>query len=154
MPITLTPVTTTVLTKDDVRVFLRDKAENNILLDQVQFTDDELDRAINFTVDYYNSVPPLGTASVDTIPKNILLIGVCSWLMRSESFLQVRNQATYNDGDIGPIGLDDKVSIYDSLSQQLKNEFMLLTQQYKTAQNMESAYGSLGSGYRWVPRTR
>ena len=45
MPIVATPTTPTVVSKDQVRMFMRDYANNNILLDDVQFTDVELNLA-------------------------------------------------------------------------------------------------------------
>ena len=46
MPVTGTPTTPVVVTTDQIRMFLRDKAENNILLDQVQFSQKEVDFAV------------------------------------------------------------------------------------------------------------
>lgn len=70
----------------------------------------------------------------------------------SESFLQIRNQATVQDGDIAPIGIDDKSAAYAQLAQQLKAEVDEITRQVKTQNNMESAYDSVGSGYKNTSR--
>ena len=70
----------------------------------------------------------------------------------SESFLQARNQATVQDGDIAPIGISDKAALYSQLSKQLKDEWDELTRGVKTQNNMESAYTTLGSGYRNTSR--
>jgi hypothetical protein len=82
----------------------------------------------------------------------LLLIGTVRFLLMSESFMQVRNQATVQDGDIAPIGISDKAQLYAQLAQQLKAEWDELSRGVKTQNNMESAYNSLGSGYRNVAR--
>ena len=57
MPVTGTPTTPVVVTTDQIRMFLRDKAENNILLDQVQFSQKEVDFAVEMEeiVDRFSS---------------------------------------------------------------------------------------------------
>ena len=153
MPVVLTSVTLPILTSDDVRLFLRDFPQFNLLLDQVQFTNSEISKAVDFTVDNFNVIPPITSFSADIIPKSLLLIGTVSWLLRSESFLQVRNQVTYSDGDISPIGIDDKAGLYSQLARELRDQFQIESQKFKIADNMSKAYGSVGSGYRWSPRS-
>lgn len=69
-----------------------------------------------------------------------------------EAFRQTRNQVTYQDGDIQPIGLDDKQAQYLALAAMCKQEFETTAKNFKISQNMEACYGSLGSGYRNVSR--
>lgn len=132
-------------------MLLRDRAENNLLLDQVQFTDTELDNAIALAVSEWNMFTPISSVEASGIPKAALLLGTASWLMRSEAFLQIRNQATYQDGEIVSIGIDDKFGLYTQFATALRTEWRDLAKNYKIQQNMEAGYGSLGSGYRWTP---
>lgn len=155
MPVVGTPTTPFVVSKDQVRMFLRDRADRNILLDDVQFTDDELNLAMEMACSAYNAVTPQSYETPATFPTHLrylLLIGTARFLLMSESFLQVRNQATYQDGDIAPIGVDDKAALYSQLAQGLKAEWDELTRQVKTQNNMEGCYGDLGSGYRNTTR--
>lgn len=155
MPIVGTPVTPVIISKDQVRMFLRDRADRNILIDDVQFSDDELNLAAEMAVSAFNAVTPQTRLTPSTFPSHlqyVLLIGTARFLMQSESFLQVRNQATYQDGDISPIGIDDKQAAYSQLAQVLKAEWDELVRGIKTQNNMEGAYTSLGSGYRNVSR--
>jgi len=157
MPVVATPTTPFVVSKDQVRMFLRDRADRNILLDEVQFTDDELNLATEMCVSAFNAVTPQSRFSPSSFPEHlryVLLIGTARFLLMSESFVQVRNQATYQDGDIAPIGIDDKASLYSQMAQGLKAEWDELVRGIKTQNNMESAYGTLGSGYRNVARFR
>lgn len=155
MPVVATPTTPTIISRDQVRMFLRDRADNNILLDAVQFTDNELDLAMEMAVSGFNAVTPQTNLTPQSFPQHlqwVLLIGTTRFLLMSESFLQVRNQATVQDGDIAPIGIDDKAALYSQLAQNLKTEWDELVRGIKTQNNMESAYTTLGSGYRNTSR--
>jgi len=59
-------------------------------------------------------------------------------------------QRADRDGDIAPIGIDDKQAAYAQLAQVLKAEWDELVRGVKTQNNMEGAYDALGSGYRFV----
>jgi hypothetical protein len=155
MPIVGTPTTPVIVSKDQVRMFLRDRADRNILLDDVQFADEDLNLAIEMATSAFNAVTPQSYFTPSTFPENlqyVLLIGTVRFLLMSESFLQVRNQATYQDGDIAPIGIDDKQAAYAQLAQVLKAEWDELVRGVKTQNNMEGAFNSLSSGYRYVGR--
>lgn len=157
MAVVGTPATPFIITKDQVRMFLRDRADKNILLDDVQFTDDELNLATEMAVSAFNCVTPQTRHTPSSFPDHaryLLLIGTARFLLMSESFMQVRNQATYQDGDIAPIGIDDKAALYSQMAQSLKAEWDELVRGIKTQNNMESAYTSVGSGYRNVSRWR
>lgn len=157
MSVVGTPTTPVVVSKDQVRMFLRDRADKNILLDDVQFTDNELNLATEMAVSAFNCVTPQTRFTPSSFPEHaryLLLIGTARFLLMSESFMQARNQATYQDGDIAPIGIDDKAALYSQLANGLKQEWDELVRGIKTQNNMESAYGTLGSGYRNVSRYR
>lgn len=155
MPVVGTPTTPVIISVDQMRMFLRDRADKNILLDDVQFTQAEVNFALEMTSSAFNAVTPQTSLTPATWPAHLqylLLLGATRFLLMSESFLQVRNQATVQDGDIAPIGIDDKMAQYAQLAQQIKAEWDELTRGIKTQNNMEGAYTSLGSGYRNVAR--
>jgi hypothetical protein len=158
MPVNATPTTPLVVTIDDIRGFLRDVAGavpgtgvTNILFDLPEFSDVDIQRAIKFSVARFNVITPPSNDSQDTINVWLLLLAVSEFLMRSEAFRQTRNQITYPDSE-RPIGLDDKQQQYLALADTLKVEFEEKAKAYKISRNMESCYGSLGSGYRSVSR--
>lgn len=141
MPVTLGQVTR----------FLRDFPKYNILLDDVQFSEEDVSDAMHFAVSQYNAMTPITNYEEDNFPNDyVLLLGICSHLMRSESFLQIRNQLTYQDGDVAPIGVDDKFQAYTALSNALKEEWTAASRQMKTQINMEQGYGKLSSGYAHI----
>jgi hypothetical protein len=136
-------------------MFMRDRADENILLDKVQFTDDELNNALEMAVSAFNSVTPQTNMTPMSFPSHlryVLLIGTTRFLLTSESFLQARNQATVQDGDVSPIGIDDKAALYSQLAKGLRDEWDELVRGIKTQNNLESAYNTLGSGYRYTSR--
>lgn len=155
MPVVGTPSTPTIVTRDQVRMFMRDYAKNNILLDTVQFSDAEQNLATEMAVSKFNSITPQTNFTPSSFPlqlQYLLLIGTVRFLLMSESFNQVRSQATVQDGDISPIGISDKAQLYSQMAQELKNEFDELARGAKTQNNMEGAYATLGSGYRNTTR--
>jgi hypothetical protein len=134
-----------------VQRFLRDYTQNNILLDSVQFEEEDIRDATTFAIAEYNAMTPITSVTEDNFPNDwVLLMGICAHLMMSESFLQLRNQATYQDGDIQNIGVDDKFNFYNQLAQQLKSDWKSVAQKIKQQKNMEQAYDSLSSGYRFL----
>jgi len=155
MPVVATPATPIILTVDQVRRFMRDYPSKNILLDDVEFDQDDINQGIEMVTSAYNALPPQTTLSAQSWPSHlqyVLLLGVSWYLIKSCAFLQLRNQATYQDGDIAPIGIDDKFLLYMQLWQTLKAEWDNYVRQIKIQNNLECGYGSLSSGYRNVAR--
>ncbi len=136
------------LTLGQVTRFLRDHPSYNILLDDVQFAEEDVTDAMHFAIEQYNAITPVTQFTESNFPNDyIMLIGTCAHLMRSEGFLQLRNQLTYNDGDVNPIGVDDKYAAYTGLRDTLAGEWKEMARAVKTQTNMEQGYGSLSSGY-------
>ncbi len=155
MPVVATPATPVILTVDQVRRFMRDYPNRNILLDEVEFDQDDVNQGIEMVTSAYNSITPLGGISAQSWPPDfqyLLLLGITWYLLKSGAFLQLRNQATYQDGDIAPIGIDDKFSLYMQYWQTLFAEWQGMVKEAKIQLNLESTYGSLSSGYRNVSR--
>jgi hypothetical protein len=149
MPVTGTPTTPIIISVDQIRMFMQDKAENNILLDAVQFTQDQVNFAIEMATEAYNAMTPISFESPSTFPnKYALLLGATKFLMMSTVFLQIRNQATVQDGDVVNIGIDDKQAAYAQLYNLLRGEWEEIIRAIKNQRNMEGATNDLGSGYR------
>jgi hypothetical protein len=159
MPVVGYPVAVGTITRDDVRRFMRDfpgpiadTGVINVLLDNVEFSDTDLDAALNYTVDFYNAMTPITNVSFTYLPRVILLYGIAAHLMTSEGIRQLRNQATVQDGNVQPIGIDDKHSLYMQWSQYLRQQYNELARAFKNQKNMESAFGGMSSGYLNVTR--
>lgn len=153
MPV-LIPTNKVPLTVEDIRMFLRDlPAKNPLLLEQLEFSDDDLRRAMQFALDKYNAMTPQ-TSVPDPAYLNrwVLMTCTCSILLRSEGIRQLRNQLITQDGNIAPVGLDEKQALYMQWADNLQAEFDGLARQIKTQNNMEACYDGLSSGYRYVGR--
>lgn len=164
MPVVGTPAPQSIVTEDMIRMWLRDYAlghlpggQGNLILDDVQFTRDELTFATRMAVSNFNAITPISNylANGSNFPNEyLLLLGTARFLMISESFHQLRNQANAQDGDIAPSSIYDKAQAYLGLAQALKGEWDELTRMMKNQFNMEGAYSYLGSGYKNVGRSR
>src|SRR5512136_17710 len=140
-PVTVPPK----LTTDQVRMFMRDYAlghlpggQGNILLDTVQFTEEELNFAIRMAISSFNVMTPISTFIEANFPNEyLLLLATCRFLMMSESFHQLRNQVAAQDGDIAPSGIYEKAQAYLALAQALQAEYQDLARNLKNQLNME-----------------
>jgi hypothetical protein len=162
MPVVGTPTTPAVVTETEIRMFLRDYAlghlpggQGNIILDDVQFGPDELTFAVKMAVSAFNGLTPVSSFLHDgsDFPNEyLLLLGTARFLMMSETFHQLRNQISVQDGDIAPTGIYEKAQAYQALAQALRAEWLPMARDIKNQQNMEGGYGTIGSGYRYVGR--
>ena len=152
MPVTL-PRTEFPLQVEEIRMFLRDQPQYNILLEDVEFKDEDIQLAMRLTVARFNAMTPQSSiASPENMNEWVLLCGVCCILFRSEGARQLRNQMQTQDGNISPVGLDEKQDLYLTWSNHFCTEFDDKAQKIKIQNNMESAYGGFGSGYRYIGR--
>ena len=143
------------LTVVRIRMAMRDVAGDipntgdfNVLLDNVQFSDDEINNAIQFTVEWYNAITPLiGKANQDGINSFILYRGVVSFLAQAEQIKQLRNDMDLQDGDVAPLGKDKKHQFWGQVSKAASDHFQELAKSYKIAINLGLAWGGFGSGY-------
>lgn len=139
------------ITTGQVSTFLRDFPDYNILLGDVQFTEEDINEAIKFAIDEFNAMAPITNYTHENFPNDwLLLLGTAAHLLKSEAFLQLRNMATYSDGDVQNIGVDDKAPAYMNFVQAIQNEWMTSAQRFKQQINMENGYGWLSSGYRYI----
>lgn len=137
---------------DMSRMMMRDKAENNILLADVQFEDKEIKQAMDLAVSEFNSMPPSSNLNWRLIPEDILFVGTASYLMLAESFMQLRNQVSVPTDGMGVVGVDDKSQFYQQLRDTLKREFLRKSRKKKNEMNIAAGFGSMSSGYSNVSR--
>jgi hypothetical protein len=145
MSVQATPVNTPstyagwVVTPDQVREFMRDFPDKNILVDGVEFADNDIERAIRMTISMGNAIARPTSYSVTSFPNDyVLLQGVCSYLLKSEGIRQLRNEAMFQDGNIQPVGLDNKQQAYAALASQYLQEFTQMLTAIKIQDNMNT----------------
>lgn len=152
MPVTL-PQTTTPLKIEEIRMFLRDQPQYNVLLEDIEFSDDDIRLAMRLTLARYNALTPQTSISSPLqINEWLLLAGVCCILFRSEGARQLRNQLVTQDGNVAPVGLDEKQELYVAWADRFCAEFDDKAQKIKIQLNMESCYGGFRSGYSYIGR--
>lgn len=134
-----------VINPDDVREFLRDYPDKNPLVDGVEFSDKDVEKAIKRTISMGNVTARPTSYTVTNFPNDyVLLMGVCSYLLKSEATRQLRNEAMYQDGNIQPVGLDNKQQAYTALAAQFNQEFIQTLTAIKVQENLNS-FGSMSS---------
>lgn len=134
-----------IVTPDQVRDFMRDFPDKNILVDGVEFEDTEVEKAIKFTISMANAIARPTGYTVTNFPNDyVLLMGICSYLLKSEGIRQLRNEAMYQDGNIQPVGLDNKQQSYTALASQYLQEFTQMLTAIKIQENM-SSFGQMSS---------
>jgi len=147
------PSNATPLTVDEIRMFLQDQPQSNPLTDAIEFPDEEINLAIKLTLYKYNAMTPVTTySSPSQLNGYLLLCGVCCILLKSEGIRQMRNQVVSQDGNIAPVGLDEKQELYAQWAERFCQEFIMIARAIKNQENMEAAFGGSCSGYRNLGR--
>lgn len=143
------PIPTTV-TRDDVRMFMIDSLpSDNFLLDAVEFTDEQINKAMYFATDRYNSTPPILTMlSIEQMPHFTLVQGTTAILLRMRAMNYARNRLDYNQKDGIAVQDKNKMQDYLVISKELMAEFDRSIRELKYAANLNGAYGYVGSPYR------
>lgn len=137
MPVIATPVTVTSRTAQKLREFMRDFVEYNPLHADVEFSDKEIDTALEQAVMHANVLGRPTKYTVGTFPNEYVLhLGATSYLLKSEAMRQLRNQASFQDGNIQGVGVDDKSQAYLQLSQVMQQEFVQHVQNIKITSNL------------------
>jgi len=150
------------LTTDVIRMFLRDSPDFNPLLDgDLEFPESDINNAMRLAVSKWNALTPISNVTDPTqLNEYILLCGVCGLLLKSEGLRQLRNGMRTQEGNIAPVGLDEKENEYLKWASHFQQEFDQKAKAYKVQQNMESLLGPgnpsnyLRSGYAYLGRYR
>jgi hypothetical protein len=140
---------TPILTTEEVRTFLMDRAELNPLILGIRFTPEMIDQAMINTVDYYNLMPPpIGEMyTVETFPyRSLLLLGTAGYVLRSAAINEAANQLSYASDGV-QINDKDKAQIFSSLGNELWNEFKELAKNIRINHNTAQVYGVKHSEY-------
>jgi len=135
------------VTIQDIRTHMRDVEQRNDLLERVEFTDKEIEKALQFAVDRFQMIPPFVQTS---IPRALVILGTMAQLLTAEAIAQARNHLNYQDAGIS-VSTDDKWSAYLQLGEQLRAQFESAAEQVKVSQNAEEAFGGSHSPYWGLP---
>lgn len=139
------------LTPDDIRLYAKDVAELNVLLEGAPQSSDELIRlAMRLTSADFNAAPPVTAFGPEDLPNDtVMLYGVLHHLANAEAERQLRNQVTYNAQGLNA-GIDDKALLYNQLAQYYKGLFEQKLREYKMFLNAQEAWGGSFSPYAGI----
>ena len=130
------------LTDLDVRIWLRDNDPSaNLLLDDFEYTPEEIRTCMTLAVDYWNEQPPnLGNLTLEKFQyRSALLRGTCANLLFMAAHRFRRNDLKYQAGGM-TIADQDKYQQYDAAGQRLWDEYKQWVMSNKRAINMENGW--------------
>ena len=140
---------------EEIREHLQDFPSKNFLLDEEEFTDDQIAIGFRDAVDSFNSFPPahimfVGGFTNPTL-KSIILEGTLARIYRGKALQQLRNQLDFQDG--GAAGsIDNKGQFYQQIAEQFSQNFERRSRDWKQFTNINQGFGSLGSDYQTLPQ--
>jgi hypothetical protein len=144
------------VTPQDLRMFLIDRNPgDNFLLDAVEFDNAQVASALRLCVDKYQSTPPILCPSygVDDFPHRYeLILGAAAILLKMMAVNLTRNRLNYQTRE--GTAIDDKAGTreYLDIAREMSAEFDARIKALKIAQNLQEAYGHIGSPFargRW-----
>ena len=132
-----------VMTDMEVRVFLRDvDPAANILLDDLEFSPEEIRTAMNITMDKWNDTPPeIYRMDYDHFPyRSIMLLGVASNLLAMAANRYRRNSLSLTAGGTS-VSDQDKHRDYDQAAARLRDEYLRAIRTKKRELNAGLGWG-------------
>lgn len=139
------------LSPEQVRLYIKDRADSNYLITGEEFSDERIELAIELTVDTFNFMTPTTSYDIASFPsKAILLYGTLANLFSGQSALAARNQMSYSDGGLN-IPIEERFQLYQSLASQYGQQYSDLSKQWKIQANMESGWGGVSSDFATFP---
>ena len=131
------------LTEIDVRIWLRDNDPGaNLLLDDYEFSPEEIRTSMTLTVDYWNDQPPyIRCHSVKTFPwRSMMLRGTAANLLFIAAHRFRRNSLKYTAGGMA-VADQEKYGEYDQAGEKLWTEYRQWVAVQKRALNTELGFG-------------
>lgn len=139
------------ITADEIREYLQDFPELNLLLDKEDFGNGYINLCITLAADEFNAIPPRSSYSAISFPsKSILFQGTLWQMFQGKAALAARNTLSYTDGGL-QIPIEEKYEIYSNLANTFKANFIESAKLLKIHMNMESGWGSISSDERNFP---
>lgn len=142
------------LTPNDIRTYIKDRPEYNRLLDKEEFSQEQINLAMNLCVSEFNEVPPLTSFLPENFPfSNVMLVGVLAHLLRGAGLARTRNRLQYSTGGVS---IDDEAAapVYLELATALFSEYQSKSQRLKIYMNIASGWGYVPSEYNRAPKYR
>lgn len=145
-----------VLSVAEIRMTLRDVDPNgNVLIDEYEYSQEEILLAIRRCVNYWNEIPPpVGTYKPTNFPYPYhLSIGVASVLYSMAVHQKLRNDLPYSAGGL-TVQDTVKWTQYREMQDRLWQEWASWVKAKKIQKNIEGAFMVMGSGYAYERYSR
>ena len=140
-----------VLTPEEVREYLSDYPDTNLLLDKEEFSDTFIELAMDLAISDFNAMPPRGVTTINDFPsKGVLLYGTCWQMYQGRAALMARNHLTYTDGGL-QIPVEEKFELYMSLASNFRALYAESARALKNHINLESGWGRVVSDEYMFP---
>ena len=133
----------------EIRMTMRDTdPESNFLLDELDFTTNEIALMIRRAVDYWNEVPPpLSVYTSSNFPwRYHLSRGVVGLLHQMAAMYKMRNNLDYSAGGV-TVADTIKWQQYENIGTRMWDEYRKWVRDKKYEINIQGGYMTLGSGY-------
>lgn len=144
---------TPILTPDQVRLYIQDKAENNHLLDTEEFSDIQINMAIDLAISEFNLIPPLSMFSSKNFPSQfvaLIMSGTLGKLYSGAAALLARNHMEYSDGGL-TVPVEERMQLYTSLAEMYNQYFNQTANKVKIYLNIEDGWGEVSSDEAGFP---
>lgn len=131
------------LTELDIRRMLRDFPEANNLLDDYEYTPEEIRQCVTLAVDDWNDMAPaVHNYTIESFPyRSILLKGTITWLLELAAHHSRRNNLTYKAGG-GSIADKDEFKDYQPVAKEMRARFEKAMRLKKNEENYAQCWGS------------
>lgn len=135
----------------DIRMFMRDYPELNVLVKGEESTDKFIAQAIlSMLSDFAGTPPPLGWFDLSTLVNNHFMGALCregsiSFLLKSLILLMQRNLLPFSDGGIS-VNLEHKLNTLITLQRQYEHAWETAKVEKKKQMNIASIMGTSNPG--------
>lgn len=134
-----------VIDPSEIRLYLSDYPEVNLLLDKEEFSDPFIQFCVNLAASEFNAMSPRTNYNGDNFPsKSILLHGTLWQMFLGAAAKQARNQLSYNDGGL-VVPIEEKYELYKNMADTFGAQFQAAASRLKITINMEQGWGSVSS---------
>ena len=136
------------ITDLDIRIWLRDNdPAANLLIDDYEYSPEEIRTAMTLAVDKWNDTPPFMSTyiyTIDNFPfRSAFILGTAANLLYIAAHRYRRNSLKYNVPG-GAVAVQEKNVDYDNAGERLSKQYSEWLQHTKRALNMESGWGLVG----------
>lgn len=140
-----------ILSVEEVKEFISDNPESNLLLDEDEFSYTFIMLCMDLAADSYNSLSPMTRFNVGNFPsKSLLLLGTLYHMFSGAMAKMARNQLSYTDGGL-QIPVEEKYELYKNLADTYGLQFNTNASRLKTSMNMEAGWGEIRSDEATFP---